>query len=81
MDKIEFALKLAKDCTYADAMTEGAKEVLRNKIDEAINELKNNRVAVKMSELVCPRCGKGGFIVEEKIQWCAECNYMQGEAN
>lgn len=26
MNKIEYALKLAKDCTYADEMTEGAKE-------------------------------------------------------
>lgn len=25
MNKIEYALKLAKDCTYADEMTEGAK--------------------------------------------------------
>ena len=40
MNKIEFALKLAKDCTYADIMTEGAKEHLRNKIDEALKELK-----------------------------------------
>jgi|9_EtaG_2_1085328.scaffolds.fasta_scaffold54326_3 hypothetical protein len=39
MNKIEFALTLAKDCTYADEMTEGAKEHLRKKIDEAIEEL------------------------------------------
>ena len=42
MNKIEFALKLAKDCTYADLMTEGAKEHLRNKIDEALKELNEN---------------------------------------
>jgi hypothetical protein len=36
MDKIEHALKLAKECTYADEMTEGAKEFLRMKIDEAL---------------------------------------------
>tara|TARA_R110002020_G_scaffold188551_1_gene387271 strand:- start:23 stop:178 length:156 start_codon:yes stop_codon:yes gene_type:complete len=40
MNKIEFALKLAQECTYADYMTEGAKEHLRNKIDEALKELK-----------------------------------------
>ena len=40
MNKIEFALKLAKECTYADIMTVGAKEHLRNKIDEALKELK-----------------------------------------
>ena len=43
MNKIEFALRLAKDCTYADQMTEGAKEHLRKKIDEAIEELKKNK--------------------------------------
>ena len=39
MSKIKYALKLAKDCTFADAMTEGAKEHLRNKIDEALEEM------------------------------------------
>ena len=39
MSKIKDALKLAKDCTFADAMTEGAKEHLRNKIDEALKDL------------------------------------------
>jgi len=43
MNKIEYALRLAKDCTYADVMTEGAKEHLRNKIDEALEELKKNK--------------------------------------
>ncbi len=38
MDKICFALLLAKDCTFADEMTEGAKQHLRNVIDEAIIE-------------------------------------------
>ena len=41
MGKIKDALKLAKDCTFADAMTEGAKEHLRNKIDEALEEMHN----------------------------------------
>lgn len=41
MSKIKDALKLAKDCTFADAMTEGAKEYLRNKIDEALEEMWN----------------------------------------
>tara|TARA_R110001599_G_scaffold169132_1_gene358982 strand:+ start:550 stop:723 length:174 start_codon:yes stop_codon:yes gene_type:complete len=39
MSKIKDALRLAKDCTFADAMTEGAKEHLRNKIDEALEEV------------------------------------------
>ena len=39
MSKIEHALKLAKDCTYADEMTEEAKEFLRMKIDEALKDL------------------------------------------
>ena len=43
MNKIEYALKLAKDCTYADVMTECAKQHLRNKIDEALKELKKNK--------------------------------------
>lgn len=38
MNKIEYALRLAKDCTYADEMTGGAKEHLRNVIDEALKE-------------------------------------------
>ena len=41
MSKIKDALRLAKDCTFADAMTEGAKEHLRNKIDEALEEMCN----------------------------------------
>jgi hypothetical protein len=39
MNKIEYALRLAKDCTYADEMTEGAKEFLRKTIDEALTEV------------------------------------------
>ncbi len=39
MSKIKDALKLAKDCTFADAMTEGAKMYLRNEIDEALKDL------------------------------------------
>ena len=38
IDKMIHALKLAKDCTYADEMTEGAKEYLRMKIDEALKQ-------------------------------------------
>ena len=34
MNKIEYALKLAKDCTYADEMTESAKEHLRNNLEK-----------------------------------------------
>lgn len=49
MNKIEFALKLAKDCTYADGMTEGAKEHLRNEIDEALKQVKNNIVLPDVS--------------------------------
>jgi len=39
MNKIEYALRLAKDCTYADEMMESAKEHLRNVIDEALKEV------------------------------------------
>ena len=42
MNKIEFALKLAHECTYADEMTEGAKEHLRNEIEEALKQIKND---------------------------------------
>ena len=27
----------------------------------------------------CPKCAALSFIVEEKIQYCEKCNYMQGE--
>jgi hypothetical protein len=37
-DKMIDALKLAKACTYADEMTEGAKEYLRINIDEALKQ-------------------------------------------
>ena len=46
MNKIEFALRLAKDCTYADEMTESAKKHLRGKIDEAL-EAYNTHVSNK----------------------------------
>ena len=36
MNEIIEALKLAKDSTYADAITESAKEYLRNELDKAI---------------------------------------------
>ena len=39
MNKIKYALKLAKDCTFADVITESAKEHLRNEIDEALENL------------------------------------------
>ena len=51
MNKIEYALKLAKDCTYADEMTESAKEHLRNKIDEALEELVEASGRVHVNEL------------------------------
>jgi len=43
MSKIEKALKLTYYCTYADEMTEGAKEFLRMIINEALEELKQNK--------------------------------------
>ena len=42
MDKIEFALKLAKDCTYADEVTDSAKRHLRSVINEALVQLNQN---------------------------------------
>ena len=40
--KIEQALLLARECTYADEMTDGAKEHLRGKLQEAIDLLSPN---------------------------------------
>jgi hypothetical protein len=42
MDQITKALLLAKDCTYADLMTDGAKEFLRAEIDKALEIKKTN---------------------------------------
>ena len=56
MNKIEVALHLAKDCTYADEMTEGAKKHLRDIIDEALMEVKNNIVLPDVIKSVCPVC-------------------------
>ena len=39
MSKIKDALRLAQDFTFADEVTEFANEYLRNKIDEALEEL------------------------------------------
>jgi len=39
MNKIEYALRLAKDCTYSDKMMDSAKEHLRNVIDESLKEV------------------------------------------
>ena len=55
MNKIEFALRLAKDCTYADEMTEGVKEHLRKKIDEAIEEL----IRMKTDKIILDACCGG----------------------
>jgi len=35
-------LAIHRNCTFADVMTEGAKEFLRMKIDEALEELNQN---------------------------------------
>ncbi len=55
MNKIEYALKLAKECTYADEMMESAKEHLRNVIDEALKEVLPQ---ANVSGSVCVGCGK-----------------------
>lgn len=59
MNKIEFALRLAKDCTYADEMTESAKKHLRGKIDEALeayntHESKDNFFCEKEERRLIP---------------------------
>ena len=41
MNQIKFALKLANDCTYADAMTEGAKQHLRAQLSLALEQWEN----------------------------------------
>jgi hypothetical protein len=37
IERIKLALKLAQDCTYADEMTDGAKEYLRTEIKKALS--------------------------------------------
>ena len=64
MNKIEHALRLAKECTYADEMTEGAKEFLRKTIDEALKEVLPQADVIKS---VCDNCGKGKPII------CQDC--------
>ena len=69
MNKIEYALRLAKDCTYADEMMESAKEHLRNVIDEALKEVLPQADVIKSVCLhewdeghnnvsKCKKCGK-----------------------
>lgn len=69
MNKIEHALRLAKECTYADEMTEGAKEFLRKTIDEALTEVLPQADVIKSVCLhewdegrnnvsKCKKCGK-----------------------
>lgn len=41
LKNIKFALRLAKDCTYSDLMTDGAKDYLRNAIDIALKEVES----------------------------------------
>ena len=39
LTRITYALRLAKDCSYADVITEDVKDILRNKIDDALTDL------------------------------------------
>lgn len=55
MNKIEYALKLAKDCTYADEMTESSKEHLRNVIDEALKEVLRQPDVMRIASEVLSR--------------------------
>lgn len=74
MNKIEYALKLAKDCTYADEMTEGAKEFLRKAIDEALTEVLPQADVIKSA---CPNCKFEPMIkVNEKYN-CEMCGYVE----
>ncbi len=43
---------------------------------DTINEVLPQADVIKS---VCPRCGQKSFIVEEKVQYCEKCNYMQGQ--
>lgn len=71
MNKIEFALKLAKDCTYADEMTEGAKEHLRNVIDEALKEVLPQAFVSGRSEQL--KCEHEPVSLEGKYTNCKHC--------
>jgi len=53
MEQVIRALKLAKECTYADEMMEIAKEYLRNEIDEAL-------------KIVLPQADVSGSLPTEK---------------
>jgi hypothetical protein len=80
MNKIEFALKLAKDCTYADEMTEGAKEHLRNEIDEALKQVKNNIVLPdvigRSEQLVCDSYYANNLSMQKE---CLNCGKLSTE--
>ena len=71
IDKMIHALKLAKDCTYADVMTESAKEFLRMKIDEALKQeqelpIDSDIVCDCTHTQACKICGeKKGFSSKE----------------
>ena len=41
------ALRLAKDCTFADELTQGAKDYLVSKIDEGLKLLNQNKEDVE----------------------------------
>lgn len=78
MEKVIRALKLAKECTYADEMTEGAKEYLRKEIDGA---LKIVLLQADISRHICPKCRvvmKGATYQGYKM--CHICREWQGIA-
>ena len=77
MNKIEFALKLAKDCSYSDIMTDGAKKHLRKEIDLALDLVKNLTIPV-VSVSVCGMNGVG-FCPHEFDN--GKCNYNENCVN
>ena len=73
MNKIEYALKLAKDCTYADEMMESAKEYLRNEIDEALKIVLPQANVIKS---VCLHDWQFKFDETGERRYCHKCNKL-----
>lgn len=59
IDKIKYALRLAKECTYADLMMDSAKEHLRGVIDTALEELKKEEPTEEELKTLAKKENKG----------------------
>jgi len=70
--KVLMALRLAKDCTYADEMTEGSKEYLRKAIDDAIKSVSTPSPTVEEKHFIKIR--------ESLIEFVRNNDYGNGKA-